>query len=63
MKTGSETVQEEDTQDLEIKALGTISPKTAEKFPEVTDSVHRTGKRKEGSSARGIIILNHVSLS
>ncbi|RXN15766.1 cytoplasmic dynein 2 heavy chain 1-like protein [Labeo rohita] len=47
---------QENTRDLVIKVLGKISPKIAEKLPEVVDSVHRIGKRKDGNSARGIII-------
>ncbi|KAL1254327.1 hypothetical protein QQF64_016556 [Cirrhinus molitorella] len=48
--------QQENTRDLVIKVLGKVSPKIAEKLPEVVDSVHRIGKRKEGNAARGIII-------
>lgn len=47
---------QENTRDLVIKVLGKISPKIAEKLPEVVDSVHRIGKRKDGNAARGVII-------
>lgn len=55
MKMGSEMyrMKKEETQDLEIRALGKISPKTAEKLLQAVESVHRTGKTKDG---RGIII-------
>lgn len=48
--------QQENTRDLAIKVLGKISPKIADKLPEVVDSVHRIGERKDDNSARGIII-------
>uniref|UniRef100_A0A672PHK9 Uncharacterized protein n=1 Tax=Sinocyclocheilus grahami TaxID=75366 RepID=A0A672PHK9_SINGR len=48
--------QQGNTWDLVIKVLGKISPKIAEKLPEVVDSVHRIGKRTDSNSARGIII-------
>lgn len=48
--------QRENTQGLVIKVLGKIAPKIAEKLPEVVDSEHRIGKRKDSNSARGIII-------
>lgn len=51
-----EEEQQENTRDLVIKVLSKISPKIAEKLPEVVDSVHRIGKKKDGISTRGIII-------
>ncbi|ROL50910.1 hypothetical protein DPX16_3544 [Anabarilius grahami] len=53
-------MKEEDPQenicDVVINVLGKISLKIAGKLPEVVDSVHRIGKRKDGNSARSIII-------
>ncbi|XP_026105103.1 uncharacterized protein LOC113076626 [Carassius auratus] len=48
--------QQENTRDMVINILGKISPKIAGKLPEVVDSVHRIGKRKDGNTARSIII-------
>jgi len=45
-----------DTRQLAIQVLGKISPKIAGKLPEVVDSVHRIGKKKDGNTARNIII-------
>lgn len=53
---GMKEDQQENTRELVINVLSKISPKIAGKLPEVVDSVHRIGKRKDGNTARGIII-------
>lgn len=47
---------QENIRDMVINVLGKISPKIAGKLPEVVDSVHRIGRKKDGNSARSIII-------